>query len=66
MKTTKIYATFTALLDTFEPIRGQPTDKDLTRLQNKSMGVLVPISFDRELGKHSLMGLMLEGAEYKA
>ena len=65
MKTTEIQAAFAALLDTYKPSSGQPTDKDLIYLQNDSLGVLVPISFDRELGNHNLMGLMLEDAEYK-
>ena len=63
MKTSEIQAECAALLDTFEPISGQPTDKDLTCLQNDALGVLVPISFDRELAKHSIMRLMLEYAD---
>ena len=66
MKTTKIQASFAALLDTFEPTSGQPTDEDLTRLRNKSFSVLVHIPFDQELDKHSLMGLILNYAKYKA
>ena len=65
MKPTEIQAVFAALLDTFEPINGQPTDDDLTRLQNSALGVFVPISFDRELGRRNLMGLMLSVVKYK-
>ena len=35
-------------------------------MQNGSLGILVPILFDRERGKHNLMGLMLKDAKYKA
>ena len=57
---------FAALLDTFKPISGQPTDKDLTRLRLESISVLVHIPFDWQLGKHSLMGLILSNAKYEA
>ena len=65
MKTTEIQATFVALLDAFEPITGQPTEEDLTRLKFACLSALVPIPFDRELGEHNLMGLLLSDDEYK-
>jgi hypothetical protein len=65
METTEIQAMFVALLDAFEPITGQPTDEDLTRLKLACLSALVPIPFDRELGKHNLMGLLLSDNEYK-
>ena len=46
MKTTEIQASFAAILETFEPIIGQPTDEDLTCLEFSTLGVLAPISFD--------------------
>ena len=64
MKTTKIQASFVALLDTFEPITGQPTDKDLTRLNIVCLSAIVPIPFDRELDQHNLMGLLLSDVDY--
>ena len=66
MKTTEVQAAFAALLDTFEPISGQPTDEDLTRLRRVALSALVPIPYDREKGKHSLMGLLLNDDEYNA
>ena len=66
MKTTEVQATFAALLDTFEPISGQPTDEDLTRLRRAALSALVPIPYDRVKGKHSLLGLLLTDVEYKA
>ena len=41
MKTTEIQVSFAALLDTFDPITGQPTDEDLTCLNLASLSVLV-------------------------
>ena len=64
MKTTEIQATFAALLESFEPIIGQPTDADLTRLEFSTLSVLAPISFDEELGIHNLMGLLLSRTDY--
>ena len=66
MKTTEIQASFATLLETFEPIIGQPTDKDLTRLEFSALGVLAPISFDEELGRHNLMSLLLSNSDYKS
>ena len=65
MQTTKVQAVFAALLDAFEPISGQPTDKDLTRLRQVALSAIVPIPFDREEGKHSLLGLLLSNDEYR-
>ena len=64
MKTMKMQVSFAALLETFEPIIGQPTNDDLTRLEYSTLGVLVPISFDEELGIHILMGLLLGHLDY--
>ena len=64
MKTTEIQASFAALLETSEPIIGQPTDEDLTRLEYSTLGVLAPISFDEELGIHNLMGVLLNCSDY--
>ena len=66
MKTTEIQASFATLLETFEPIIGQPTDEDLTWLEFSALGVLAPISFDEELGKHNLMSLLLSSNNYKS
>ena len=64
MKTTEVQAEFAALLDNFEPINGQPTDEDLTRLRQVALSALVPIPYDREKGKHSLLGLLLNDDKY--
>ena len=64
MKSTKIQAAFAALMDTFKPITGQPTDDDLTCLKSSILQQVVPIPFDLELGEHNLMGLVLPDAEH--
>ena len=66
MKTTEVQAVFAALLDAFEPINGQPTDKDLTCIRRVALSALVPIPYDREKGKHSLLGLLLTDDKYKS
>ena len=65
MKSTKIQAAFAALLDTFEPITGQPTDEDLIRLKSSILQQVMSIPFDLELGEHNLMGLVLSDSKYK-
>ena len=62
----KIQASFATLLETYEPIIDQPTNKDLNWLEFSAVGVLAPISFDEELGKHNLMGLLLSSNDYKS
>ena len=64
MKTTEVQAAFAALLDAFEPMSGQPTDKDLTRLRRVALSALVPIPYNREKGKHSLLRLLLADDKY--
>ena len=64
MKTTEVQAAFVALMDTFKPISGQPTDEDLTRLNLANLSLIVPIPFDRQLGVHNLMGILLADDEY--
>ena len=66
MKPVKIQAASVALLDTSEPITGQPTDEDTTRLKSIILQQVAPIPFDGELGKHNFMGLVLSEADYKA
>ena len=66
MKTTEVQAAFAAILDAFEPISSQPTDEDLTRLHRVALSALVPIPYDREKGKHLLLGLLLTDDEYNA
>ena len=66
MKTTEVQAAFAALLDAFKPISGQPTDEDLTRLRRAALSALVPIPYDKEKGKHLLLGLLLTDDEYHA
>ena len=65
MKSSEIQAAFAALMDTFEPITGQPTDEDMTRLKNAILQQVVPIPFDTESGEHNLMGLILSDFEYQ-
>ena len=66
MKTTEVQAEFAALQDAFEPINGQPTDEDLTRLRQVALSALMPIPYNREKGKHSILGLLLTDDKYRA
>ncbi len=66
MKTDEIQAAFAAKLAIFEPIVGQPSDADLTRLRDQLLQLLYPIPYDRADDKHNLMGILATSADYKA
>ena len=49
---------------TFEIVDGQPTDADLHRILEELANLLYPIQFDKEGGKHNLIGLIMDKADY--
>ena len=54
----EIVAKLTTALDNFEPITGQPSDTDLTRLWEAVAPLLLQILYDKTGGKHNLIGLI--------
>lgn len=66
MSPEEISSLFAAALEQFEPVIGQPTDPDLTRLREALIQVLLVIPFDEETGQHNLVGLLLDKADYQA
>ena len=56
MKTEEIQALFSDAQAIFEPISGQPSDTDLTRLRDTIASILYTILYDEELGVHNLAG----------
>ena len=65
MKTEVIQALFSDAQAVFEPISGQPSDADLTRLRATIVSILYPILYDEEFGVHNLVGFILTTAKYK-
>ena len=66
METELIQALFSDAQAVFEPISGQPSDADLTRLWATILSILYLICYDEELGVHNLVVLIIKTAEYKS
>ena len=66
MKKEEIQALFSDAQAVFEPISGQPSDANLTRLRAAIASILYPILYNEELGVHNLVGVILTMAEYKS
>ena len=62
----EILAKFSHSLDNFEPIDGQPSDTDLTRLQEAVAPLLLQIPYDETGAVHNLIGLIWTEAAYAA
>ena len=62
----EILAKFSHSLDNFEPIDGQPSDTDLTRLQEAVAPLLLQIPYDETGAVHNLIGLIRPEAFYVA
>ena len=59
-----IVAKFAHSLDNFEPIVGQPSDSDLTRLREAIAPLLLQIPYDETGAVHNLIGLIWPEAAY--
>ena len=54
---------FEARCEAFEIVDGQPTDANLHCIAEELEKLLYPIHFDKEGGKHNLIGLIMENAD---
>ena len=61
-----IVAKFAYFLDNFEPINGQPSDTDRTRLQEAVAPLLLQIPYDKTGAVHNPIGLIRSEAAYVA
>ena len=61
-----IVAKFVHALDNFEPIIGQPSDTDLTRLREAVAPLLMQIPYGKTVAVHNLIGLIRPKAAYVA
>ena len=62
----EIVAKFAHSLDNFEPIVGQPSDSDLTRLREAVAPLLLQILYEKTGSVHNLIGLIRPEAAYVA
>ena len=65
MKSDEIQSLFAAQLETYAPIKGKPSDPDLSALQETITALLLPITYDGENGVHNLVGLIMNEYAYK-
>ena len=65
MKPDEVQSLFAARLDVFDPILGQPTDADLTRLRKELTSIFLPLLYDMEKVIHNLMGLVMDEDDCK-
>ena len=66
MKPDELLTLFGAQLEVFEPIVGQPTNGDITRLREVITSLLYPIPYDGDDQKHNLLGIIMSDAAYTA
>ena len=59
-----LHSMFEAWHEAVEIMYGQPTYADLHRIIEELANILYPIQFDKEGGKHNLIGLIMEKANY--
>ena len=62
----EIVAKFAHALDNLEPINGQPSDTDLTRIQKAVTPLLLQIPYDETGAVHNLIGLIWPETAYVA
>ena len=65
MNIEEVQSLFAARLDVFDPILGQPTNADLTRLREYLTTILLPLPYFLEKEIHNLMGIVLDKDYYK-
>ena len=65
MKSDKIQSLFATAHETYAPVEGQPSNPDLSTLQETLTTLLLTISYDGEKGIHNLVGLIMDEDAYK-
>ena len=66
MKLDELTSLFGAQLKVFEPIVGQPTNADITCLQEVLTALLYPIPYNGDKQIHSLLGIIMSDVAYTA
>ena len=65
MKSDEIQSLFATALNTYAPVAGQPSDPDLSTLQETLTALLLPTAYDGEKGIHNLVGLIMDEDAYR-
>ena len=65
LKSDKIQSLFATAIEAYAPVKGQPSDPDLSTLWEMLTALLPPIAYDGEKGIHNLVGLIMNEDAYK-
>ena len=65
MKSDEIQSLFATSIETYTPIEGQPSEPDLSTLQEKLTALFLPIAYDGKKGIHNLVILVMNEDAYK-
>ena len=65
MKSDEIQSLFATAIKTYTPVKGQPSDPDLSTLQETLTALLISIMYDGKKGIHNLVGLIMDEDAYK-
>ena len=66
MKSDETQSLFATKLEMYAPVEGQPSDPDLSALQETPTALLLPTAYDGEKGIHNLVGLIMDEDAYRA
>ena len=65
MKSDEIQSLFATKLERYAPIKGQPSDPNLSALQETLTALLQPITYNGDKFIHNLAGLIVDENAYK-
>ena len=65
MKSDEIQSLFATALETYAPVKGQPSDPDISTLRETLNTLLLPIAYYGDKGIHNLVGLIMDEDAYK-
>ena len=66
MKLDEIQSLFATTLETYAPVKVQPSEPDLSALRETLTALLLPIAYDDEKVIHNLFGLIMNEDAYRA
>ena len=65
MKSDEIQSLFATAIETYAPVKGEPSDPDISTLRETLTALLLPIAYNGEKGIHNLVELIMNEDDYK-
>ena len=66
MKSDEIQSLFATSIKTYTPVKGQPSDPDLSTLRETLTALFIPMAYDGKKVIHNLVGIIMNEDAYKA